>query len=301
MRHVLDKAFEYLIPQLVGGTYQCWQKPVTAAGPVGLMVWQRTPTTLDVVGEFAYDLNPSGQYAGLPTNWFPAHNGAQGMLLKKGYSYRFRPSSDATTGHEAFRSFIGDYDALGDAFTILIQCACKEDLNDDGVINTGDLTILLNQFGRNQPACAAVSPTNPILNADINGSGAVTTDDLTLLLVRFGKVCPAMNASGECGAYTDPGESLMGGNAHPGSSLPHGYAVGVNADHAVQHQDGADENGNGAPGQQLNVAPPTGPLLSALGFDTPEQYQTYVDALTPEQQLTHIQFLIALARALGYE
>lgn len=59
---------------------------------------------------------------------------------------------------------------------------CPADLNGDRVINTGDLTLLLAQFGQ------TASP--PGSGADINGDGAVNTADLTIFLAKFGSACP---------------------------------------------------------------------------------------------------------------
>lgn len=56
---------------------------------------------------------------------------------------------------------------------------CVGDLNNDGQVNTGDLTLLLGNFGR----------TGPNLVGDINNDGTVNTADLTLLLARFGLPC----------------------------------------------------------------------------------------------------------------
>lgn len=58
--------------------------------------------------------------------------------------------------------------------------ACPADLNHDGIVNTGDLTLLLARFGQ------SVAPGS---TGDINGDGVVTTPDLTALLVRFGQSC----------------------------------------------------------------------------------------------------------------
>lgn len=55
------------------------------------------------------------------------------------------------------------------------------DLNIDGAINTGDLTVMLGVFGWD------VGPWNV---ADLNGDGSVNTADLALLLGRFGQACP---------------------------------------------------------------------------------------------------------------
>ncbi len=61
--------------------------------------------------------------------------------------------------------------------------SCVGDANDDGVVNTGDLTLLLLRFGQ------TVTPGSPGTSVDFNGDGTVNTADLTLLLVRFGQAC----------------------------------------------------------------------------------------------------------------
>ncbi|MFM9957637.1 MAG: multicopper oxidase domain-containing protein [Phycisphaerales bacterium] len=59
---------------------------------------------------------------------------------------------------------------------------CPGDLNNDGAVNTADLTIFLGQFGN-----AVIIPGT---GADFNGDGFVNTPDLTFFLGRFGQPCP---------------------------------------------------------------------------------------------------------------
>lgn len=56
---------------------------------------------------------------------------------------------------------------------------CVGDLNNDGQVNTGDLTIFLGQFGS----------TGSNLSGDFNNDGQVNTADLTTFLGRFGQPC----------------------------------------------------------------------------------------------------------------
>jgi hypothetical protein len=62
----------------------------------------------------------------------------------------------------------------------LVLC-CPGDFNEDGIINTGDLTALLGQFGT---TCGT-----PFCGGDINGDGITNTADLTALLGVFGDSC----------------------------------------------------------------------------------------------------------------
>ncbi len=59
---------------------------------------------------------------------------------------------------------------------------CPADLNNDGAVNTLDLTIFLGQFGTTRP---------PYTGGDLNGDGNVNTLDLTIFLGQFGSVCPS--------------------------------------------------------------------------------------------------------------
>lgn len=58
----------------------------------------------------------------------------------------------------------------------LCVTACEADINNDGVVNTEDLGLLLGEFGCAGAACSA----------DINEDGVVNTEDLGLLLGEFG-------------------------------------------------------------------------------------------------------------------
>lgn len=56
---------------------------------------------------------------------------------------------------------------------------CLGDFNGDGVINAGDLSILLGDFGCTGDCVA-----------DLNGDGQVNTEDLLIFLTVFGTICP---------------------------------------------------------------------------------------------------------------
>jgi hypothetical protein len=56
---------------------------------------------------------------------------------------------------------------------------CPTDLDDDGSVGLGDLTILLSQYGM----------TEPLLIGDLDGDGSVGLSDLTILLSQYGTAC----------------------------------------------------------------------------------------------------------------
>ena len=56
---------------------------------------------------------------------------------------------------------------------------CPADLNQDGTVSTGDLLVLLADFGCTN-ACSA----------DFDGDGLVSTSDMLLFLVSYGEICP---------------------------------------------------------------------------------------------------------------
>lgn len=61
----------------------------------------------------------------------------------------------------------------------VVALSCLGDINNDGIIDTADLGILLSQFG-----------TSGSSIADLNGDCVVDTADLGILLSLFGTVCP---------------------------------------------------------------------------------------------------------------
>ena len=107
--------------------------------------------------------------------------GAAGTLAAGAEYTIFLDLSNLTSGGSAQSP--GDLHTTGQfsltfelAANILFACA-GADLNDDGVVDTADLGILIGQFGTAGPA------------ADINGDGVVDTADLGLLIGAFGAVC----------------------------------------------------------------------------------------------------------------
>ncbi len=85
-------------------------------------------------------------------------------------------SSNGTGGGAPINSSSG----VDNFIVAIFPPPCPADLNHDGIVNTGDLTLLLARFGQ------SVAPGS---TGDINGDGVVTTPDLTALLVRFGQSC----------------------------------------------------------------------------------------------------------------
>ena len=59
---------------------------------------------------------------------------------------------------------------------------CPSDLNQDGVVNSIDLTLLLACFNMPADECPH--------KCDINGDGQCNSIDLTLLLAKFNEPCP---------------------------------------------------------------------------------------------------------------
>ena len=97
-----------------------------------------------------------------------------------------------------------DEDGFGDVYTEVLSCeqpgpgytlddrdcfdndpifvlCCPGDINNDGIVNTGDLTLLLSGFGVN---CGV-----PFCGGDINGDSIVNTADMVALLSVFGGTC----------------------------------------------------------------------------------------------------------------
>ncbi|MFM9956698.1 MAG: FG-GAP-like repeat-containing protein [Phycisphaerales bacterium] len=62
--------------------------------------------------------------------------------------------------------------------------ACSADFNNNGTVDTPDLTYFLGRFG------TTPTPGTPPARADFNNSGTVDTADLTFFLGRFSQTCP---------------------------------------------------------------------------------------------------------------
>ncbi len=67
-----------------------------------------------------------------------------------------------------------------EGFVAQFRKPCPGDLNQDGVINTADLTILLGNFGKS---------VIPLLGGDLDGNATVNTPDLVTFLAKFGTAC----------------------------------------------------------------------------------------------------------------
>jgi hypothetical protein len=108
----------------------------------GALIWANTP--------FNVERAPDGPGAGNP--WVNYNTGASGTG-----SYRI-----TLTG------------------ACPVSGACPADLDGDGFVDLGDLTILLSNFGG--PGTAS--------EGDLDGDGVVALSDLTLLLSAYGSTCP---------------------------------------------------------------------------------------------------------------
>lgn len=64
-----------------------------------------------------------------------------------------------------------------------IPCQAAGDINDDGVITGGDVTIMIPAFGK------AIGDAGYNACADLNRDGVVTGGDVTLMIPSFGKTC----------------------------------------------------------------------------------------------------------------
>jgi hypothetical protein len=60
------------------------------------------------------------------------------------------------------------------------SCLCPNDLNGNGIIEVGDILILLGDFGCMTPPCIG----------DVNGDGITSVADALLMLAQFGDSCP---------------------------------------------------------------------------------------------------------------
>jgi hypothetical protein len=130
-----------------------------------------SPTTLTVGLQFFDAPNGDGLKPTLATD----DNGCQ-----SGLSVVFTPGPDiwfnlcafGVSGDLVIRTII---DPMGSIIP------CPGDINDDGVVDTADLGLLLAVFGQAPPS---------LPEADINGDGVTDTADLGLLLSVFGTPCP---------------------------------------------------------------------------------------------------------------
>lgn len=93
------------------------------------------------------------------------------------------PSLDFLDARRHVRPWDGDGDGIArvDVGAYEYGSSCPGDLDSDGAIALGDLSILLSRFG--QPAIPN--------HGDIDGDGQVTLDDLAFILADFGSECPS--------------------------------------------------------------------------------------------------------------
>ena len=120
-----------------------------------LVTWTAPAPDMNVGEEFPNTI----RYGTMYTFWFTAD----------------APPADSVTALYQFKPGIeGPLTA-----TLSAPCALEADLNNDRIIDTADLGLLLSAFGTTGPS------------GDINGDGAVDTADLGLLLGSFGLDCIA--------------------------------------------------------------------------------------------------------------
>ncbi|MCB9838721.1 MAG: hypothetical protein H6813_05230 [Phycisphaeraceae bacterium] len=130
---------------------------------------------------YAYDINGSGVIVGTSdSRAFVIDGGAMqdlNGLVSPAASWRL----DRATGVNDSGQIIGSGAHFGLPRSFLLTpmtMTLAADLNNDGVVDTADLGILIMLFGSSDPT------------ADINGDGVVDTADLGLLLAAFGTMAP---------------------------------------------------------------------------------------------------------------
>jgi hypothetical protein len=85
---------------------------------------------------------------------------------------QFPDSCDIASGQSADDNHNGTPDEC--------ETVCVGDINDDGVVDLGDLAILLSNFG---------VPGGGYPEGDLNNDGTIDLSDLALILARFGTSC----------------------------------------------------------------------------------------------------------------
>lgn len=253
------------------GAGDCWQNT-----GIGFKVFQPSPRRVDLLGALVYNTGVQGA----PTRWTPAQQGDENppQVLQKGRVYRLRVNQGP--GDPLMHCDLGlnpNPLARLDYFTFQVSCPCPTDLNFDGAVDTGDLPILLGDFGKSQPSNPVPCP--PQLRADLNLDNTVSTPDLVILLGQFGTNCSTPPCS--------PTLALSGGPA--GASGP----VKITGD--------ALAPGGNSNAVAVSSGTPPGPVVAALGFTSMEAYSGYVDGLSESDRSAHFALLLQVATSISPE
>lgn len=213
-----------------------------------------------------------------------------GYQLRPGSEYRIRPTSLIA---DVLNTPLMAYSTTGNLnsykFTIYTS-TCSADLNGDGLVNTADLTLLLNGFGAS--GCARLG--------DINDDTFINTADLTQLLVQFGSSCaiPDPPPPGDDG---DGGQLSVAPRPQTGRLHTSGTGAHDGVGHAPGASGGGDEGGAPSTEVQSGVQNVPGPVLEALGFATPEAYQAWVSTLNEDELWNHLKHVVEVIHALGLD
>ncbi|MBN8645191.1 MAG: hypothetical protein J0L61_08135 [Planctomycetes bacterium] len=251
------------------GAGDCWESTA-----IGFKVFQPSPRRVDLLGALVYNTGVQGA----PTRWTPGQFGSP-QQLQRGRVYRLRVNQ----GPGAAALMTCDLGlnpnplARLDYFTFQVSCLCPTDLNFDGAIDTGDLPILLGDFGKSQPSNPVPCP--PQLRADLNLDNTVSTPDLVILLGQFGTSCPTPPCS--------PALALSGGPAGAsGSAKTTGDALATSGTSSAV---------------AVSSGTPPGPVVAALGFTSMEAYGAYVDGLSESDRSAHFALLMQVASSISPE
>lgn len=164
-----------------------------------------------------------------------------------------------------------------DNYKFVVDPCTPGDINNDGVTNTVDLTLLLVHFGQSGYACVS--------EGNLNRAGIVDTADLTILLSGFGQTCQTCQTE----------EMLARSNGRGAGASASGLGFAAGAGTAP------------APGQgstlltQTAASTPPGPVLAALDFTSAEAYQAWVSTLNDEEFINHIKHVLEVIHALGLD
>lgn len=168
--------------------------------------------------------------------------------------------------------------STGTDFGFKISPRCPGDFNNDSVVGTADLTLLLVHFGQSGQACNV---------ADMFADAVINTQDLTLFLLNFGRTCTA--------ATTSPGG--LGQDHVLGSSWQGLAQAPAAGDEGGQPSNGVQSGGDQATGTMT----PPGAVIAALGFQTAETYDAYIATLNDQEFAAHLVRVLQVIKDLGLE